>query len=108
MAAAEVIGPEELWTEDCDVLWIRADLCDSRSKARYLAWSGKRGEGRRWSLDGEPFGALGLVDNITRLRVTKQWLRDQYGSPHWEDYPWVFCKPDDDGAVLYWRIEVAE
>jgi hypothetical protein len=103
VAATETLGPEELWTEGGDVLWLRSDLCSSRSKARYAAYSGRTETG--YILDGESFLPTVAGEPLTAIRVTVQYLRDESKGAFPDDWPWRGCQPRSEGAVRYWRIE---
>jgi hypothetical protein len=102
---APVPAPEELWTEDCEVLWIRADLC-TRAQARYLAHNGRSSK-VAYSLEGEPFWLHDVFVRLIDLRVKKQWLRDTSDGgwdEGWDEFPWEPCDRTAEGAVAYWRV----
>jgi hypothetical protein len=101
---APVPAPEELWTEDCEVLWLRADLC-TRAQARYLAFNGRSSK-VEYTLMGEPLIQAQVVD-LTDLRVRKQWMRDTSEGgwdEGWDEFPWEPCDRTAEGAVAYWRV----
>lgn len=85
------VAPMEISTEDGETFWFP------------YAW-GDRSKARTWFQNetGAPF---------IEIRCVVEWLRciDRYvdgmKDPGWADSMWFVCKPDDVGAVKFWRLE---
>lgn len=86
-------APTDLWNEEGDRVWIRHDLCESASKARYKALSG----------DGLPAGFGEMGAELLDLRVRVVWARDEQES-EWDEWPWKLCAAGDEGAVKFWEV----
>jgi len=90
-------APTDLWTEDGDELWLRADLAENAGKARYIALIG-RGLPAGFG-DG---GCTRLIDICCTVTYCRPCTHEEGGG----DGMWKRCLSDTPGAVKYWGLTV--
>lgn len=99
MSAVQAEAPTDLWDECGERLWLRHDLAATRSKARYVAWTGR----------GLPAGFNEGCGRLIDLRVKVSYMRPAVGEEaieSWTDELWLLCDKDHPQAVRYWEISV--
>jgi hypothetical protein len=89
-------APADLWNEEGSRVWIRHDLCENASKARYKAWKG----------DGLPIG-LGdeTYSRLIDLSVRVIWAHESPDGGY-DEWPWKLCASNAKGAVKFWQVSI--
>lgn len=91
-------APADLWSEGGDVLWLRGDLAENASKARYIAWTGKD------LPTGFNEGLAGLIDLRVRVVYVRPGEPDESGWAGRGAETWWRCDKTHPKAERYWEI----
>jgi hypothetical protein len=101
-------APSNLWAEDGEILWIRADLADSPTRAKRIAFVGHDPSRRvvlpETYLGGERYG-YEYIDcgDAWHLRPGAS---DEVGWAGRGAETWWKCSADHPQAVAYWPVSV--
>ena len=93
------LAPDDLWSEDGDIVWIRADRYENIGKAKYAAYTGR----------GLPVGLCESGEPLTSLHGKIGYMRpSNQDDPEvgWCDEMWYICDKDHSQAVRYYKIWV--